>query len=58
MNEDDIIRDEELVEGDAPLEESEGKKKELLDDEVESVEELAEEELEEEDEPFDDQNPI
>ena len=51
--EDDILKDDEL-EPEAPVDELEGKKKSLLDDEdVESIEDLAEEELEEE-EPFDD----
>lgn len=55
---DDILKDDEFEEAVTPLDdELEIKKKGLLDDDVESVEELAEEE-EEEEEPFDDINPI
>ncbi len=55
--EDETIRDDE-PEGDIPLDDDlDKKKKDLLDDDVESVDDLAEEELEEE-EPFDDVNPI
>ena len=55
MNEDDIIKDDEL-DPELPTDEVDLKKKPLLDDEdVESIEDLAEEELEEE-EPFDDVN--
>ena len=53
MNEDDIIKDDEL-ENEVPLDELDAKKKPLTDyEDVESVEELAEEELDVE-EPFDD----
>ncbi|MDO8424258.1 MAG: hypothetical protein Q7S54_01450 [bacterium] len=45
MNEDDIIKDDETEET-PPLDELEGKKKPLLDDEVESLDELEAEELE------------
>lgn len=54
--EDDILKndDEHELDADAPLDElEEKKKKDLIDEDVESVEDLAEEELEEE-EPFDD----
>ena len=59
MEPDDILKEDEL-EGDAPLDELEidGKKKDLLDEEVESADDLAEEELDEPEEPFDDVNPI
>ena len=59
MNEDDILKDaDDGLEAGVPLDDDpEKKKKDLLDDEVESIEDLAEEELEEE-EPFDDLNPI
>ena len=44
MMEDDIPKDDEL-EGDAPLDELEGKKKGPLEDDVESIEDVVEEEL-------------
>ena len=57
---DDILKDNELEEGAAPLDDEllDVKKKGLLDDDVESVEDLIEEEDAEEEEPFDDVNPI
>lgn len=52
MLDDDILKDDEL-EPELPLDELDIKKKDLLDDEVESIEDLVEEEDEIE-EPFDD----
>ncbi|MDP3763893.1 MAG: hypothetical protein Q8Q92_04650 [bacterium] len=56
MNEDDIIKDEDELDIKLPPPEIE-KSGDVLDEEPESVEELAEEE-EEDEEPFDDVNPI
>lgn len=56
---DDILKDDELGEVDLPLDdEIETKKKGLLDDDVESIENLVEEEEPDVEEPFDDVNPL
>ena len=58
---DETIKGDEELDPEAPLDEEliDGKKKPpLLDDEVESADELADEEELEEDEPFDDVNPL
>lgn len=57
MNEDDILKDPEDDELEIKLPPEIEKSADVLDEEPESVEELAEEE-EEDEEPFDDINPI
>lgn len=54
-----MLKDDELVEGDLPAEEeADTKKKGLLDDDVESIDDLVEEEEPDVEEPFDDVNPL
>ena len=59
MNEDDILKDELKDEDDLDIKLPPDVEKsgDILDEDVESVEELAEEE-EEDEEPFDDVNPV